>query len=107
MSLAAYKTPGIHDESVLRQVYAILVKHSGARMDQHDENSFVECALNWDYRFTFEYRFMGSLGGGGKIWLPLDGAPYVNCYRENETPERGAMMEATNGALSKLMKSEL
>lgn len=94
---------GIHSEETLGKVYDVLVECAGARDDAYDKRTFVQCALRWDYNFTFEYRFMGNLGGGGKIWLPLDGEPYVNCYRESETPERKAMMEETNRKLSALV----
>ncbi len=96
---------GTHSEETLGKVYDILVESAGARDDAYDKRTFVHSALEWDYNFNFEYRFMGSLGGGGKIWLPLDGDPYVNCYRENETPERKSMMEETNRKLSALVKA--
>jgi hypothetical protein len=42
-----------------------------------------------------EFRFQGDLGFGGKVWFYLDKI-YVNCYREDETPERLAMMSHAN-----------
>lgn len=104
MSFDATKKPGIYDEEILGQMYDVLVKQAGARADEYDRRSFVQCALNWDYRFTFEYRFMGSLGSGGKIWLPLDRDPSVSCYPENETPERMEAMRNTNQELSRFGK---
>lgn len=103
MSFEKDKKPGIYDEEILGKMYDILVQHAGAREDSYDRNSFVQCAINWDYRFSFEYRFMGSLGGGGKIWLPLHRDPYVSCYQENETPDRKEAIEKTNEVLSKLV----
>lgn len=104
MNSDANKTPGIYKEEMLDKMYDILVEHAGARKDSYDRRSFVQCALNWDYRFGFEYRFMGSLGGGGKIWLPLDQDPYVTCYQESETPDRKQAMDKANEDLSKLVK---
>lgn len=103
MSVDANKRPVIYDEEILGKMYDILVKHAGAREDSYDRKSFVQQAINWDYRFGFEYRFMGSLGGGGKIWLPLHRDPYVNCYQENETPDRKKSIEKANEALSLLV----
>ena len=100
---ASPKKPGIYDEEILGKMYDILVMHVGARKDSYDRKSFVQCAIIWDYRFSFEYRFMGSLGFGGKIWLPLDQAPYVSCYGENETPERNEAIEKANQELSRLL----
>jgi len=97
------RKPGSHDQGTLEKVYDILVECAGARDDAYDKMTFVRSALNWDYEHNFEYRFMGNLGGGGKIRLPLKGAPYVDCYRENETPERKAMMEETNRKLKALV----
>jgi hypothetical protein len=98
------KKPGIYSEEILGKMYDILIEHAGARQDNYDRNSFVRCALNWDYRFTFEYRFMGRLGGGGKIWLPLHRNPYISCYSEDETPDRKGMMDETNKKLVALVK---
>lgn len=104
MSFEKDKKPGIYGEEILGKMYDILVQHAGARQDAYDRKSFVQCATNWDYRFGFEYRFMGSLGGGGKIWLPLHRDPYVSCYKENETPDRVEAIEKANAELSKLVK---
>jgi hypothetical protein len=104
MSFDVNKNPGIYDEEILGKMYDILVLHAGAREDSYDRKSFIQQAINWDYRFGFEHRFMGSLGGGGKIYLPLHRDPYVSCYQENETPDRKKAIEKANADLSKLVK---
>lgn len=43
---------------------------------------------------------MGVLGFGGKFWKGRD-LWYVNCYREDETPERLAIIERTNEHLAR------
>ena len=48
-----------------------------------------------------EFRFMGSLGFGGKFWNNA-GRWYVNCYKEDETIERIDAIEKANKRLSRL-----
>lgn len=93
-----------HSAIFLGYLYDVLVKHAGAKDDEYDRNTFIRTAVDWDYRFSFEYRFMGSLGFGGKIWLPLDRAPYVTCYREDETSERKNAIDRTNDELRRLQE---
>jgi hypothetical protein len=45
-----------------------------------------------------EYRFIGQLGFGGKLWQE-HGKYRVSCYPEDETPERLAMLKAANARL--------
>lgn len=49
-------------------------------------------------QFIQEWCFRGALGFGGKFWRN-DGRWYVTCYREDETPERRAMIEEANKRL--------
>lgn len=51
-----------------------------------------------------EYRFQGALGFGGKLWMVRDRL-YVNCYREDETPERLEMIHKANERLAKLVEA--
>lgn len=97
-------TQGIYDEAALGRFYDLLIETAGASRLHYDRRSFIQCALNWNYHFTFEYRFEGLLGFGGKIWLPLDKAPYVSCYREDDSPERLKIIEKTNALLEKAVK---
>lgn len=48
-----------------------------------------------------EWRFQGTLGFGGKFWN--NGGWYVNCYVEDETPERKATKAKVNGLLDELV----
>lgn len=82
----------------LNRVWDVLVKHCGA--DESQREYFLASA---DPKVTREWRFMGALGFGGKIWLnPEMEKPYVNCYREDETPARTKMIAAANAELEKL-----
>ena len=75
-------------------VWDVLVSEAGARPDQ-----FAEFNHHWPQ--CREFRFMGSLGFGGKVWAN-DGRVYVNCYPEDANPERRATMERTNALLAQL-----
>lgn len=78
-------------------IYDVLVREAGA--NESDRLSFVVYVTSSE-RWPLEFRFMGSLGFGGKFWLTRhDPMYYVNCYREDETPERLATIERTNAAL--------
>lgn len=80
-----------------RHVWAILCNHAGAR--DIDAN-WVEFRIWWD-RYdgrVDEFRFMGDLGFGGKLYRSRSGLR-VSCYREDETPERAAIISTTNLAL--------
>lgn len=54
-----------------------------------------------------EYRFMGSLGFGGKFRNNgnNNNVPYVDCYSEHETPERLKMIDAANARLAEIFPS--
>lgn len=91
---------------VLAYVYDVLVKYAGAKDDEYDKKTFVQAAVDWDYKYSFEYRFIGSLGFGGKIRLPLFRYPHVTCYPEDETPERRSAIEKTNAELKRLIEEQ-
>ncbi len=87
-------------EEQANAAYDILIAEAGARED--DRYGFVFHTAKVDPPTT-EYRFMGHLGFGGKFWPAGYGRlPYVTCYRESETPERLAIIEKTNAALTEL-----
>jgi len=65
--------------------------------------SFIRQALEaLDRRDQFEYHFKGALGPGGKLFLDMDGRARVSCYREDETPERLALIETANRMLQRI-----
>jgi hypothetical protein len=82
-------------------VFNILVENAGARADEHDQMSFVVEFTK--ERPTREYRFKGGLGFGGKLRFPR---LTVDCYPEDETPARAAMVEKTNAALAAFAQAE-
>lgn len=90
-------------DEFLEKVWAILVKHAGAHDDPDAKVAFVSIAR--DYVTSgrcLEYRFMGGLGFGGKVWLNNNPKPYVNCYPEDMNKERGEAIDTTNRELAKL-----
>lgn len=77
------------------QCWDILVENVGANRSGRDH--FV-----WTFhqpKPPIEYRFIGSLGFGGKFWR-YDGKHYITCYPEDETPERLKAIECVNTLLA-------
>ena len=56
-------------------------------------------------RYPTEWRFQGELGFGGKFWIRGD-KWYVNCYREDETPERRKMIDEVNKVLEDMPRDD-
>lgn len=79
-------------------IYQILVDECGAQDDKFAAYSFVHHVA----KGTDEYRFIGSLGFGGKFRNNQMPCPYVDCYREDETPARLKAIERANARLKVL-----
>jgi hypothetical protein len=98
----------------LDAAYTILVEECGAREDGRE---MFRTLLRHDIRRGdggIEYRFQGALGFGGKFRTCYVNPPefdryrlYVDCYREDETPERLAMIERANQRLADLLHQEV
>lgn len=94
----------MHDSisvEVARKIWACLVKYAGATPSELDSFLIATTEHNCD-----EYRFCGSLGAGGKIYLDNRSARprwWVNCNREDETLERRAIIRKVNRKLFQLM----
>jgi|SRR6185437_11506671 len=97
------------NEAQARAVLQILKDECGYIVfDPRDAESFMR-AIRTDLgepHVCHEYRFMGSIGSGGKFRNNgnNNNTPYVDCYRENETPDRLAMIAAANARLVALFK---
>ncbi len=94
-------------EAEAAAIWQVLVDHAGAYDDPHDRASFVHSQAEGVIQ---EWRFMGVLGGGGKfrrnrVWIgsTCTESWTVDCYPEDETPERLAVIEKTNAALADLL----
>lgn len=92
------KRLGVLNTSQALQVYNVLVQECGAPDSPDAINTFVQVAGNSE-NSPMEYRFQGALGFGGKFYSP---EMRVTCYREDETPERLAMIERANARLAAL-----
>lgn len=87
------------NSGLANRVYDILVEHCGAGDGEWDRPDFIHTHRDGAEYPPDEYRFIGSLGFGGKFWsYPMR----VSCYREDETPERLASIAAANEALADL-----
>lgn len=89
-------------------IYDVLVAECGAHEGGRSHFVYGETV-----EFVPEWRFIGSLGFGGKFWRAFgrgfNGVRsewverwYVNCYPEDETPERKAAIDRTNVLLENL-----
>lgn len=100
-------------EQQARAVLNILVEECGHRVvDSRDTYAFLRSVATTEAKTEWmvcrEYRFMGALGFGGKFRNNgnHDNTPHVDCYREDETPERLAMVERANKRLAELFGGE-
>jgi hypothetical protein len=80
-------------------IWDILVEHAGASPSESPRQQFVFHQTRSNP--GADYRFQGLLSFGGKFWVN-DDRWYINCYREDERPERLAIIEKVNGLLAKL-----
>lgn len=97
----------------LDAAYTVLVEECGAPDGEWDRTRFVVSVgeqLSPDRSSApTEYRFQGPLGFGGKFRTRYGGwggerfIAYVDCYREDTTPERMAMIGLANERLAELV----
>jgi len=93
-------------EEQAEAVWSVLVEECGATSD----HGFV---YHQTHEYVSEWRFMGTLGFGGKFWRSRSTRPdgswgewwHVNCYQEDETPERLATIKRANDRLWKLQEA--
>jgi hypothetical protein len=78
------------------KVYNLLVDIGGAY--ESDRDNFIYHHVESKYGCD-EWRFSGKLGFGGKYRSDYN---RVDCYREDETPQRIKLMEELNDALAKI-----
>lgn len=78
------------------EVFDVLVEHCGAH--ESDRESFLH---HWPA--CREFRFMGSLGMGGKVYNSGTGTGvWVDCYAEDVTAERIATIDKVNMILLRM-----
>lgn len=84
------------------EVYDILVRECGAAPERRAD--FVDRMSDFEDHSSAEYRFMGALGGGGKLYYGAhrERKYYVMYYPESKTPECDEMVKRANAALAAL-----
>jgi hypothetical protein len=73
-------------------IWDLLIREAGA--SEHQRLEFLQLATSG----LTEFRFQGTLGFGGKFYGTRD-KWRIACYREDETPERLAVIKVVNGEL--------
>lgn len=88
-------------EDQAKSVLTILEQECGYR--HGDADYFVRYITDSKHP-CLEFRFCGALGFGGKFRNNgnRNDTPYVDCYKEHETPERTAMIKRANARLAQL-----
>ncbi len=66
-------------------IWNVLVAECGNRNDEPERRMFLHYIT--EETEPLEFRFIGSLGFGGKFYVNYNGW-YVSCYPEDMTPER-------------------
>jgi hypothetical protein len=84
------------------EILRVLVEECGWQPSAADRDLFTYHYDKAD-REPLEYRFMGALGFGGKLRMQGERLS-VDCYPEDETPERQAMIERANRRLAELVE---
>lgn len=87
--------------------WKIMVEECGESDDELKRNYFLNYVTTKPGQRKV-FRFQGSLGFGGKFRLNSNRnfAPYVDCYREDETPKRLAAIERANARLLSMWSAQ-
>jgi len=86
-------------EEQAREAIKIINEECAANIDDRDAYSFISYVTKEEHGYR-EWRFIGSLGFGGKFRVNSDRPhPYVDCYREDETPSRLDAIKRANKRL--------
>jgi hypothetical protein len=85
------------------QIYDVLLANCGPFPSYSNRDSFVREFTAKNH--TKEWRFIGTLGFGGKFW-DNNGKYYVSCYSEDETPERTRTIAVVNAKLAAIKAKE-
>jgi len=96
----AIKKASSADRARAKAIYDILVAQAGAADDEGDRYQFEQSYLDRESGFGLEFRFQGSLGFGGKIRYTPSTGWYIDCYREDESPQRNRVIASVNAALA-------
>lgn len=97
--------------SEAQEIFHILAEECGYA-DPYNGRGFIEAIIAPQPdggHICHEYRFQGALGFGGKFRNNgnRENTPYVDCYREDETPARLAMIKRANARLDELFANRI
>jgi hypothetical protein len=98
-------------ESEAAAIWQVLVDHTDVGSESNDRDHFVYCQTA---QVIEEWRFVGCLGAGGKfrrnrVWIGATRTESwtVDCYAEDLTDDRQAVIDNTNEALAELRKARV
>lgn len=92
-------------EEQVREAIRVINEECRARIDDREARSLIHYFTK-SGRDGREWRFQGALGFGGKLRVNSNReCPYVDCYSEDVTAERFAMIEKANARLAQIVLS--
>lgn len=92
------RTIAAMDQQIAHQVWGLLVAEAGAA--ERDRQVFVRYLCTPDHLNSWEYRFIGTLGFGGKLHYNTYRGAYVSCYPEDRTADLAALIDRLNERLA-------
>jgi hypothetical protein len=90
----------ILSKEIASDIYDILVEECGAPESMRD--SWMHHQTSEEH--TYEWRFSGHLGFGGKFWRNM-GRWYVDCYLEDSSPKAKRVIKKANAMLADLRET--
>ena len=90
----------ILSKRIASDIYDILVEECGAVASMRDH--WMHHQTKEEH--TYEWRFSGHLGFGGKFWRNM-GRWYVDCYLEDSSPKAKRVIKAANARLAALRET--
>lgn len=84
------------NENISNKIYDILVEECGANETKRENFVWSMCDSKYP---THEYRFIGNLGFGGKVWNLGHKAWYVSCYKEDNNEVKQKAIDRANEKL--------
>ena len=85
---------------VAHDIWDLLVAEAGA--NERDRWTFVDYLTRDDSLNSWEYRFMGVLGFGGKLHYNTYRGARISCYPEDADEKRLALIDRVNAELAEI-----
>ncbi len=74
-------------------------------MSESIKAQFVQYVTDEPPAGTIEFRFIGDFGFGGKFYV-ANGKAYIECYPEDDTPERTARKTEINRQIKAIITDD-